>query len=69
MNVPKDRIVEFLRAQGKAGLADQAEQHLPEQVDVQQYAEKLQEYGIDVPTLVAKLPGPLGALGARFFKG
>jgi hypothetical protein len=62
MQVPKEMIVQFLRDRGKDGLADQAAQHLPEQVDVQQYSETLKKYGVDVPALLGKLPGPLGGL-------
>jgi hypothetical protein len=62
MQVPKDMIVQFLRDRGKGDIADQAAQHLPEQVDLQKYSETLQRYGVDVPALIAKLPGPLRGL-------
>ncbi|MDQ1513749.1 MAG: hypothetical protein QOC59_1591 [Microbacteriaceae bacterium] len=62
MQVPKEMIVQFLRDRGKDSLADQAAQHLPEQVDLEQHAETLKRYGVDVPALVAKLPGPLRGL-------
>jgi hypothetical protein len=65
MQVPKAMIVDFLRQRGNTALADQAEQHLPEQVDPQEYSEALKRYGIDVPVLLGKLPGPLGALFRR----
>lgn len=62
MQVPKELIVQFLRDRGKDDLAEQAAQHLPEQVDVQKYAETLKRYGIDLPVLIAKLPEPLRRL-------
>ena len=65
MQIPRATIVGFLRQHGKGALADQAEQHLPEQVDPAQYAEQLQRLGVDVPALVAKLPGPLRGLFGR----
>jgi len=64
MRIPRSTVVEFLRRQGKGSLADQAEQHLPEQIDPMQYAETLKRYGVDVEALLARLPGPLrGLLG------
>jgi hypothetical protein len=62
MQVPKEMIVQFLRDRGKDGLADQAAQHLPEQVDLEKHAETLKRYGVDVPALIARLPGPLRGL-------
>ncbi|HET6825317.1 MAG TPA: hypothetical protein VFH64_05275 [Amnibacterium sp.] len=62
MQIPRSTIVDFLREHGKAQLADQAEQHLPEQVDPAQYAETLKRYGVDVPALVGRLPGPFKGL-------
>lgn len=62
VQIPKAMIVTFLRERGKASLADQAEQHLPEQVDTAKYSEQLQRYGVDVPALIGKLPGPFKGL-------
>lgn len=65
MQIPRSTIVGFLREHGKGGLADQAEQHLPEQVDPMQYAETLKRYGVDVDALIGRLPGPLRGLLGR----
>ncbi|MCU1472669.1 hypothetical protein, partial [Amnibacterium sp.] len=65
MQIPKETIVRFLRDRGKDALADQADKHLPEQVDPAQYAEQLQRYGVDVPALLSRLPGPLKGLFGR----
>jgi hypothetical protein len=59
VQVPRSTIVDLLRSRGQDGLAAQAEQHLPEQVDTRQLAETLQRLGIDVPALLSRLPGPL----------
>ena len=59
MQIPRSTIVDLLRQRGKGALADQAEQHLPEQIDPMQYAETLKRYGVDVDALLGKLPGPL----------
>jgi hypothetical protein len=62
MQIPRSTIVDFLRQRGKGSLADQAEQHLPEQVDPMQYAETLKKYGVDIDALLGRLPGPLRGL-------
>ncbi len=62
MQIPRATIVGFLRQHATDALADQAQQRLPEQVDPKQYADQLQRYGVDVPALLEKLPGPLKAL-------
>jgi hypothetical protein len=62
VQIPKAMIVQFLRDRGKGALADQAQQHLPEQVDPAKYSAQLERYGVDVPALLAKLPGPLKGL-------
>ena len=62
MQIPKETIVQFLRDRGKDALADQADKHLPEQVDPAQYSEQLQRYGVDVPALLSRLPGPFKGL-------
>jgi hypothetical protein len=62
MQIPKEMIVKLLRERGKDSLADQADQHLPEQVDLAKYSEQLQRYGVDVPALLSRLPGPLKGL-------
>jgi len=68
MTIPKDQIVGFLRSKGKDDLADQAEQHLPDQVDLEQHQEQLNRLGVNVPDLLGHLGGggeggPLGGLG------
>ena len=67
MTIPKDQIVSFLRSKGKDDLADQAEQHLPDQVDPQAHQEQLNKLGVNVPDLLGHLGGgeggPLGGLG------
>ena len=67
MTIPKDQIVSFLRSKGKDDLADQAEQHLPDQVDPQEHQEQLNRLGVNVPDLLGSLGGgeggALGGLG------
>lgn len=68
MTIPKDQIVSFLRSKGKDDLADQAEQHLPDQVDLEQHKDQLNQLGVNVPDLLGHLGGgneggALGGLG------
>lgn len=68
MTIPKDQIVSFLRSKGKDDLADQAEQHLPDQVDLEQHQDELNRLGVNVQDLLGHLGGgegggPLGGLG------
>jgi len=63
MTIPKDQIVSFLRSKGKDDVADQAEQHLPDQVDPEQHQEQLNKLGVNVPDLLSHLGGEGGALG------
>lgn len=67
MTIPKDQIVSFLRSKGKDDLADQAEQRLPDQVDLDQQRGELERMGVNIPDLLGNLGGgeggPLGGLG------
>jgi len=65
MQVPKATIVALLKERGNDRLAEQAERLLPEQVDLDRAAEVLKVYGVDVPTMLAKLPWPLGGAFKR----
>lgn len=65
MKIPKDQIMQLLRSPGEPGdqsRADQAEQDLPSEVDTEnsQHQSLLEQYGIDVGTLVSKLGSQLG---------
>jgi hypothetical protein len=61
MQLDKAQIIEFLKEQGEHQQADQAQQHLPEQVDTDQHAGLLAQHGISVQELLGKFGG--GALG------
>jgi hypothetical protein len=56
MEIPKDKIIEFLRERGQDDEAGQAEQELPDKVDHERDAGLLEKYGIDPQ----ELPGGVG---------
>jgi hypothetical protein len=60
MEIPKDKIIEFLRERGQDDKAGQAEQELPDTVDHERDAGLLEKYGIDPQELAGKLPGGVG---------
>jgi hypothetical protein len=61
MEIPKEKIVEFLRERGDHDRADKADRELPDQVDHEQHADLLSRYGVDPQELIGKLG--LGNLG------
>ncbi len=57
MEIPKAKVLDLLREQGKSDQAGQAEQELPEQVDPQRDAGLLEKFGLNPMDLVSKLGG------------
>ena len=57
MQIDKAQIIEMLRQQGKNDQADQADQELPDQVDTDQHANLLQQFGLDPQELIQKFLG------------
>ena len=55
MQLPKDQVVQALRDRGKGDVADQAEQHLPDQVDLDQHADLLKQHGVEPKELMGHL--------------
>jgi len=62
MEIPKDKILELLREQGKDDQVGQADQELPDQVDPEQHSGLLSKFGLD-PGELLKLAGGGGGLG------
>ncbi len=65
MQIPKDSVVQFLRSQGHDGLAEQAQQHLPDQVDPQQHRDLLEKVGVNPDDLMGSASGLLGGLKGK----
>ena len=63
MQIPKEKVLDFLREQGKGDQVGEAEQQLPDQVDPEQHAGLLKKFGIDPGELLSKFGG--GALGGK----
>jgi hypothetical protein len=63
VQLDKNMILDLLRERGQADQADQAAQQLPDQVDTDQHAGLLQQFGIDPQELVQKFMGGGGLPG------
>ena len=57
MQLDKNMILDLLRERGQQDQADQAAQQLPDQVDTDQHAGLLQQFGIDPQELIQKFMG------------
>ena len=62
MQIPKDKILDMLRDQGKDDQVDQAAQELPDQVDPEQHAGLLEKFGLNPQDLIGKLGGGVPGL-------
>ena len=62
MEIPKEKILELLREQGKDDQASQAQQELPDQVDPDRDSGLLSKFGIDPQDLISKLGGGIPGL-------
>jgi len=57
MEIPKDKILDLLREQGKSDQAKQAQQELPDKVDPERHAGMLEKFGITPQEVLSKLGG------------
>jgi hypothetical protein len=57
VQLDKNMILDFLRERGQQDQAARAEQQLPDQVDTDQDANLLQQFGIDPQELIQKFMG------------
>jgi hypothetical protein len=57
MEIPKDKILDMLRQQGKGDQVDQADQELPDQVDPERDAGLLEKFGLQPKDVLSKLGG------------
>jgi uncharacterized protein YidB (DUF937 family) len=62
MEIPKDKILDLLREQGKGDKVGQAQQELPDQVDPEKHSDLLQKLGIDPQDVLSKLGGGIPGL-------
>jgi hypothetical protein len=57
VQLDKNMILDFLRERGQQDQVTQAEQQLPDQVDTDQHAGLLQQFGLDPQELIQKFMG------------
>jgi hypothetical protein len=57
MEIPKQQVVDVLRAAGLTQLADEVLRSLPEVVDLDRAADLLQQHGITRDSLVSRMGG------------
>lgn len=62
MEIPKDKILDLLRDQGKGDQVDQAKQELPDKVDPERDSGMLQKFGLEPQDVMSKLGGGLPGL-------
>jgi hypothetical protein len=62
MEIPKDKILDLMRDQGKGDQVDQAKQALPDQVDPDRDSGLLQKFGLEPQDVLSKLGGGLPGL-------
>jgi len=62
MEIPKDKILELLRQQGKDDQVGPAREELPDQVDPERDSGLLAKFGIDPQDLLGKLGGGIPGL-------
>jgi hypothetical protein len=55
MEIPKDKVIEFLKEQGRSEKAHQLEQELPEKIDHELHSDILEKHDINPAELAAKV--------------
>jgi hypothetical protein len=55
MEIPKEKVVQVLRERGQDDVADQAESHLPDPIDLDQHADQLKQHGLDPQDMLGHL--------------
>jgi hypothetical protein len=62
VEIPKDKILDLLREQGKSDQVEQAEQELPDQVDPERHSGLLEKFGLKPQDVLSKLGGGIPGL-------
>jgi hypothetical protein len=63
VNIPKELVVERIRARGDADMTERAERDLPEKVDPDRDAELLRGFDVDPAALVDEFRGQAPSVG------
>ena len=62
MEIPKDKILEMIRQQGKGEQVDQADRELPDNVDPERDSGLLEKFGLKPQDVLSKLGGGIPSL-------
>ncbi len=62
MEIPKEKVLDLLREQGKGDQVGQAQQELPDQVDPERDSGLLQKFGLEPQDALSKVGGGLPGL-------
>jgi hypothetical protein len=62
MEIPKDKILEMIKQQGKGDQVDQADKELPDNVDPERDSGLLEKFGIKPEDVLSKLGGGIPGL-------
>ena len=57
MEIPKDKILELIKEQGKSDQVGEADKELPDQVDPERDSGKLEKFGLKPQDVLSKLGG------------
>ena len=55
MEIPREKVVQVLRDRGQGDIADQAEQRLPDPIDLDQHADLLKQHGLEPQELLGHI--------------
>jgi hypothetical protein len=62
MEIPKDKILEMIKQQGKGDQVDQADKELPDHVDPERDSNLLEKFGLKPQDVLSKLGGGIPGL-------
>ena len=66
MEIPKEKVLELIKAKLGGEKAAEADKELPDQVDPEQHAGLLSKFGLDPAELIGSIGGGgLGGLGGK----
>jgi hypothetical protein len=55
MEIPKDKVVDFLKKEGRSEQAQKIEQELPEKIDHELHSDVLEKHGVNPQELLGKI--------------
>jgi hypothetical protein len=55
MEIPKDKVVELLKKEGRSEQAQKIEQELPEKIDHELHSDVLEKHGVNPQELLTKI--------------